>query len=113
MKKEVMIALMAATLLPMYASAKGNDHDAHGAVSDKVISEQRAMLSTNTKGKGFGPQSPRDIDARAGNNKRLFNAAPASTDMNLCKSIKVVSLLNMQVMAMVMDFKVVTNTQVN
>jgi len=42
------------------------------------------MLAINTKGKGFGPQSPRDIDATAGNNPRLFSAAPASTEMNLC-----------------------------
>ncbi|PCJ46512.1 MAG: hypothetical protein COA74_13525 [Gammaproteobacteria bacterium] len=84
MKKEVMIALAVATLLPMHASIKGNGKDAHGAVSDKVISEQRAMLSTNTKGKGFGPQSPRDIDTVTGENTRLFSTAPVSSDMNLC-----------------------------
>lgn len=84
MKKEVIIVLAAAMLLPIHVSAKGNGHDAHGSVSDKVISEQRAMLATNTKGKGFGPQSPRDIDAAAGSNPRSFNATPASTEMNLC-----------------------------
>jgi hypothetical protein len=42
------------------------------------------MLAENTKGKGFGPQSPRDIDATAGNNSRVFTAAPAPTEMNLC-----------------------------
>lgn len=45
---------------------------------------QRADLAENTKGKGFGPQSPRDIDAKAGNNKRAFSTAPASSKMNLC-----------------------------
>lgn len=84
MKKEVMIALAIATVLPMHASAKGNNHDAHEAVVDKIISEQRAMLAANTKGKGFGPQSPRDIDTVAGNNQRSFSTAPASTEMNLC-----------------------------
>jgi len=84
MNKEVIIALVAATLLPIHATAKESSHDAHGSVADKVISEQRAMLATNTKGKGFGPQSPRDIDAVAGSNPRSFNAAPASTEMNLC-----------------------------
>lgn len=84
MKKNVMIALATASLIPMYASAKESLHDTHAAVSDKVISEQRAMLAKNTKGKGFGPQSPRDIDSSAGSNARLFNAAPASTAMNLC-----------------------------
>ncbi len=85
MKKKVMITLVAAaTLLPMLVSAKDYDHDMHGAVSDKVISEQRAMLAKNTTGKGFGPQSPRDLDVIDGKNKRLFSSAPASTDMNLC-----------------------------
>ncbi len=33
---------------------------------------------------GFGPQTPRDIDSLAGENKRIFNMAPPSTEMNLC-----------------------------
>jgi hypothetical protein len=53
-------------------------------VADKVISKQREALAINTRGKGFGPQSLRDIDSIAGNNPRAFNAAPASTKMNLC-----------------------------
>ncbi|NQZ21223.1 MAG: hypothetical protein HRT53_04135 [Colwellia sp.] len=81
MKKNLIIALVATTLLPIHASAKENNH---GPVADKVISEQRAMLATNTQGQGFGPQSPRDIDAVVGNNPRSFNAAPAATEMNLC-----------------------------
>jgi len=84
MDKKIIVVLTAVILLPMLASAKGSGHDADGTVSDKVISEQRAMLEINTKGKGFGPQSPRDIDAAAGNNPRSFSAAPASTEMNLC-----------------------------
>jgi len=84
MKRELILALVAATLLPMHASAKESGHFAHEMVSDKVISEQRTKLEENTKGKGFGPQSPRDIDAVAGNNQRLFSAAPPSTKMNLC-----------------------------
>ncbi|NOY62585.1 MAG: hypothetical protein GXP10_05410 [Gammaproteobacteria bacterium] len=87
MKRELIFALVTATLLPMYANAKGSSHEAHeahGSVSDHVVSEQRAMLAENTKGKGFGPQSPRDIDAVAGNNPRLFSAAPPSVEMNLC-----------------------------
>ncbi|MDH5217553.1 MAG: delta-class carbonic anhydrase [Gammaproteobacteria bacterium] len=83
MKKSVLIALATATLLPVCASASGGGHS-HDQVSDKVIKEQRNMLAKNTNGQGFGPQSPRDIDAGAGNNKRMFSAAPASTEMNLC-----------------------------
>jgi len=33
---------------------------------------------------GFGPQTPRDIDALAGTNKRIFEIAPPSNEMNLC-----------------------------
>lgn len=33
---------------------------------------------------GFGPQTPRDIDSAAGENKRVFGLAPASSEMNLC-----------------------------
>lgn len=32
----------------------------------------------------FGPQTPRDIDSLAGENKRVFGMAPPSTQMNLC-----------------------------
>ncbi len=53
-------------------------------VSDNVIEAQRAQLKQNTQGKGFGPQSPRDIDFLTGNNKRRFESAPEVSDMNLC-----------------------------
>ncbi len=33
---------------------------------------------------GFGPQTPRDIDDVAGENKRKFSMAPKAEDMNLC-----------------------------
>lgn len=42
------------------------------------------MLEKNTDGKGFGPQSPRDIDAKNGTNDRIFSTAPEYTKMNLC-----------------------------
>ena len=84
MKEKAVTILAIAMLLPLNANAKGSSHNAQAAVSDSVISEQRAKLASNTKGKGFGPQSPRDIDAVTGNNQRLFNPAPASTEMNLC-----------------------------
>lgn len=54
------------------------------AVSDEVITEQRAALAAATDGMGFGPQSPRDIDAAEGNNHRAFSSAPAVTEMMLC-----------------------------
>lgn len=54
------------------------------AVVDDVIASQRQALSANTDGKGFGPQSPRDIDQTYGLNKRVFNMAPERSQMNLC-----------------------------
>ncbi len=84
MKKTIVIMLGSA-LLPLGVNASDMSHgDHHSAVADSVIASQRAMLAKNTEGKGFGPQSPRDIDAHAGNNARLFNAAPDYTRMNLC-----------------------------
>jgi len=53
-------------------------------VADSVIAEQKMNLAKNTDGKGFGPQSPRDIDAMVGNNDRSFGKAPSSSQMNLC-----------------------------
>ena len=54
------------------------------AVSDDIIAEQRAALAKATDGAGFGPQSPRDIDASEGNNVRAFGTAPDYKSMNLC-----------------------------
>jgi hypothetical protein len=53
-------------------------------VGDDVIEAQRAALAAATDGAGFGPQSPRDIDATAGTNDLIFETAPAYTEMNLC-----------------------------
>ena len=53
-------------------------------VADEVVSAQRAVLASTTKGAGFGPQSPRDIDSVAGSNARVFEAAPSYQEMNLC-----------------------------
>ena len=53
-------------------------------VSDEVIAEQRAALAALTNGAGYGPQSPRDIDAVEGSNDRAFGTAPNRRLMNLC-----------------------------
>jgi len=52
--------------------------------SDSVIATQNAELEKNTDGKGYGPQSPRDLAMKKGTNKRVFVAAPPVTQMNLC-----------------------------
>lgn len=78
MNKNILFLTIAAALLPIHANAKGD------VVTDQVVAEQRAALATNTDDKGFGPQSPRDIDSMVGTNKRAFNEAPSYTEMNLC-----------------------------
>jgi hypothetical protein len=53
-------------------------------VNDAVIDMSRAALERNTDGKGFGPQTPRDLDSKVGTNMRKFSMGVPSTDKNLC-----------------------------
>ncbi|MGR3795431.1 delta-class carbonic anhydrase [Vannielia sp. SX4] len=53
-------------------------------VADRYVDRQRRMLKVNFERTGFGPQSPRDIDAVAGTNPVHFAAAPDASEMNLC-----------------------------
>ena len=69
--------------LAMISSTALNASNQH-SVSDEVIAEQRAALAAATDGKGYGPQSPRDIDSVNGANHRDFSTAPAATEMTLC-----------------------------
>jgi hypothetical protein len=55
-----------------------------GHVADSIIDAQHQALAENTRGQGFGPQSPRDLENPAGSNLRVFSTAPAHTQMNLC-----------------------------
>lgn len=82
MRTTLLTMAIAATLVTTGINAK--DNHAHGAVSDTTIEKQRAMLEKNTVGKGYGPQSPRDLSALQGHNPRIFGLAPASSEMNLC-----------------------------
>lgn len=84
MKKIILSTFIISTLLPSFTMAASSYTGKHNNVSDDVISKQNAQLVANTNGKGFGPQSPRDIDTAAGNNSRAFNTAPSSSEMNLC-----------------------------
>jgi hypothetical protein len=81
--KIAMLTLMGATLSSTAVFADSAAHTDH-AVADSVITEQRAALAKNTTGEGFGPQSPRDIDAKVGENSVQFSTAPKSSEMNLC-----------------------------
>lgn len=55
-----------------------------GPVPDSEIAAQRAALTAATKGAGYGPQAPRDLDALEGRNPRLFTLAPPASEMALC-----------------------------
>lgn len=85
--KKTLLTLATGALLAAPLAVSAHEHEGHGvhqAVADSVIAKERELLAQNTKGKGFGPQAPRDIDSLEGNNPRIFSAAPASTQMNLC-----------------------------
>lgn len=84
MNKNTLILFTVATMLPICTSASNTSLNTDGTVADQVITKQRASLAKNTEGKGFGPQSPRDIDSIKGKNNRAFSSAPAYTKMNLC-----------------------------
>ncbi len=75
---------LASVFIVNSAVASGATEHESGAVSDDVIKTQNAALATATEGKGFGPQSPRDITAKAGKNARSSAPAPAYQAMNLC-----------------------------
>ncbi|MFT6957899.1 MAG: hypothetical protein ACJAYC_002915 [Halieaceae bacterium] len=72
----LVLAIGGALIVSLPASAN--------TVSDDVVEAQRAALEANTDGKGFGPQSPRDIDKDYGANLRAFGMAPNRGQMNLC-----------------------------
>ncbi|MBF0192904.1 MAG: hypothetical protein HQL71_00040 [Magnetococcales bacterium] len=88
MYKKELIILSTFALLSFNAfsslNATASGKNANEQVSDKFIAKQRVTLAKNTAGKGYGPQSPRDIDVIKGINNRYFEASPPSTKMNLC-----------------------------
>jgi len=86
--KRVLLAMAASCLISTPALASdhghGNAEASHSSVADSVIAGQRAALADSTKGKGFGPQAPRDIDSKSGSNGMVFSPAPDASAMNLC-----------------------------
>ncbi len=79
MKSFYVITLWASTFLAGDAMAKTIQQG-----STDSLYQQRQALAENTLGKGFGPQSPRDIDNKNGSNPRVFQPAPRYEKMNLC-----------------------------
>ena len=83
MNKKLLLTI--ATLsLSTNTIAKDNLSEHHATVADSVVAEQRANLATSTKGEGFGPQSPRDVNSLVGTNPIQFSQALSFTKMNLC-----------------------------
>lgn len=80
LRTKVSLISAALTLLSFNTLAKAN----HEIASNDVIQAQRMALAKNTANKGFGPQSPRNIDNITGENTVLFSSAPPSSHMNLC-----------------------------
>jgi hypothetical protein len=74
--------LLSVILMPGANVTLARDLGEHAAVA--TFDSQNAALKKNTEGKGFGPQSPRDLNVKKGLNKRLFAAAPSHKEMNLC-----------------------------
>jgi hypothetical protein len=79
MKKSLLLFCVTALPLTVLATTHSTTE-----ASDNIIQEQQLALQESTKGKGFGPQSPRDIDDLSGKNQQSFNVAPTYTQMNLC-----------------------------
>jgi hypothetical protein len=89
MNRKSTIALVVLSILGLSACHSEddevvNDDHATEAVADEVISAQRTALEANTMDKGFGPQSPRDIDDIYGENSVIFTANLQAEAMNLC-----------------------------
>ena len=84
MKLKAIVIALSVTLAACASVAEKHHAATDATVSDQLIVNQNAALAKNTESKGFGPQSPRDIDSSNGSNARIFNAAPAYSEMNLC-----------------------------
>jgi len=69
-------------LMPLFSVALARDLSKDAALV--TFESQNAALEKNTDGKGFGPQSPRDLNVKKGLNKRLFAESPSYQEMNLC-----------------------------
>ena len=76
------VSWLCAAALVISSTAVATDFEP--AVADSVIAAQNAALKAATEGKGFGPQSPRDIDRHAGRNGHAFSPSPAVDKMSLC-----------------------------
>lgn len=54
------------------------------ALAAPVWAAEHAHVDGGKPCEGFGPQTPRDIDSKAGSNQVVFKFAPAAAEMHLC-----------------------------
>lgn len=80
--RKILAGTIAASLAMVSTAALSME--AKQDVADEIIAQQRDTLAAETKGQGYGPQSPRDIDSLDGVNVRSFSHAPSHTEMTLC-----------------------------
>lgn len=76
--KKILLMLIGALIVLYYVTRTFE----YGGLSG--VEKERFLLAKNTAGKGFGPQSPRDIDLKEGDNPITFSTAPSYDKMNLC-----------------------------
>ncbi|MDH5544819.1 MAG: delta-class carbonic anhydrase [Gammaproteobacteria bacterium] len=67
---------------PSPGHAEPNTHQT--AVTHTVEAPEKKHRNTGPACEGFGPQTPRDIDIRAGLNPAVFPVAPPREKLNLC-----------------------------
>ncbi len=84
MKPSKLILTLAVASLTTSLMVTNSLAEHHKMVDDNEVAKQRENLAKNTKNKGFGPQSPRNIDNVAGYNSVDFSTAPPYSEMNLC-----------------------------
>lgn len=84
MKSKILTSVVAACLVSAVSYAEEKVSASGETVNDEYIAKQRQALANNTNGKGFGPQSPRDIEAVDGVNNIAFATSPNYQLMNLC-----------------------------
>lgn len=81
--KNLFLILLSLVLGACSSTPTGDENNFRESYDETVVN-QREALDKNTSQKGFGPQSPRDIDKAAGTNPVIFSEAPSSEKMNLC-----------------------------
>lgn len=78
--RPLFLLLLTCALLAAPAAADQHGHDHDDPHHDGLAHDHDVAAGCQ----GFGPQTPRDIDSKAGTNPRDFSMAPSSKALNLC-----------------------------